>query len=543
MTVSAMAEDVGQENGGDSTVTPQMVQREVRDFQRAHEQRRRQLPRSLLVGLFAGLVAVAFRGALVEADRLRDRLLLYVHAHPFWAFPLPLVLGAVGAAVAVYVVQRFAPETAGSGIPHVKAVLHSMKTKVWQRVLAVKFRGGVTGIGEGLALGREGPTIQMGAAVGQMVSGWFSCTPRERRTLIAAGAGAGLAAAFNAPLAGLVFVLEEVQRDFSPGVFAATLIASVVADITTRVLLDQLPVFNVQTASIPPLTSLPFALLIGVIAGLLGVAFNRGLLASLGLFERLPRWPVWTGGALVGLGVGAVAIFAPLAVGSGNHLVERMLAGELPLAALGAFFVLRFILTMLSYGCGAPGGIFAPLLVLGAAIGLGIADVAQRFVPEAVAHTPTLAVVGMAAYFTAIVRAPLTGIVLMVEMTGNYSLVLPLVVACLTSYGVADFLGDLPVYEALLERDLLRTQKRPELEGALLVDLTIARGAPFDGKRVRELGLPPGSIIITLRRHFREEVPTADSQLAADDQISVLVAPEAAAALPLLRKGAGMERA
>ena len=241
--------------------------------------------------------------------------------------------------------------------------------------------------------------------------------------------------------------------------FTATLIASVVADITTRALLDQLPVFNVQTVSIPPLNSLPFALLIGVIAGLLGVAFNRGLLASLGLFERLPQWPVWTGGALVGLGAGAVAIFAPLAAGSGHHLVERMLAGELPLAALAGFFVLRFILTMLSYGCGAPGGIFAPLLVLGAAIGLGIADVAQWFVPEAVAHTPTLAVVGMAAYFTAIVRAPLTGIVLMVEMTGNYSLVLPLVVACLTSYGVADFLGDLPVYEALLERDLLR--RRP----------------------------------------------------------------------------------
>ena len=140
-----------------------------------------------------------------------------MHAHPFWAFPLPLIVGAVGAGAAVYVARRFAPETAGSGIPHVKAVLHGMKPMLWQRVLAVKFLGGVMGIGVGLALGREGPTIQMGAAAGQMVGGWFSCTARERRTLIAAGAGAGLAAAFNAPLAGLVFVLEEVQRDFSRG--------------------------------------------------------------------------------------------------------------------------------------------------------------------------------------------------------------------------------------------------------------------------------------------------------------------------------------
>ena len=145
-----------------------------------------------------------------------------------------------------------------------------------------------------------------------------------------------------------------------------------VADITTRLLLGQLPVFFVQTPSIPPLTLLPFALLLGVIAALLGVAFNRGLLASLGLFERLVRWPAWTDGALVGLAVGAAALFAPLAVGSGHHLVERMLTGDLPLAALAGFFVLRFLLTMVSYGCGAPGGIFAPLLVLGAAIGLGV---------------------------------------------------------------------------------------------------------------------------------------------------------------------------
>jgi CIC family chloride channel protein len=149
----------------------------------------------------------------------------------------------------------------------------------------------------------------------------------------------------------------------------------------------------------------------------------------------------------------------------------------------------------------------------------------------------------MAAYFTAVVRAPLTGIVLIVEMTGNYSLVLPLLAACLTAYGVADFLGDRPVYEALLERDLMRAEKgQPDLGGTLLLDLTIAPGAPFDGKRVRELGLPPGSIIIAVRRGGREEVPTADSQLGAGDQISVLIAPEAATALGLLRHGAGMEQ-
>jgi CIC family chloride channel protein len=539
-----MAHDGGQRAGDGTEVSPRIVRREVQDFLRAHEQRRRQLPRALLVGIFAGLIAVAFRAALAAADRARDWVLVSVQAQPLWVRPLPLVLAALGGGVAVYVVRRFAPETAGSGIPHVKAVLLGVQQMAWWRVLPVKFLGGVTGIGTGLALGREGPTIQMGAAAAQMVSRWFACTARESRALIAAGAGAGLAAAFNAPLAGLVFVLEEVQRDFSRGVFTATLIACVVADITTRWLLGQQPVFFVQTASIPPFTLLPFALALGAIAAVFGVAFNRGLLASLRLFERRPRrWPAWSGGALVGLGIGVVALFEPSVVGSGHHLVERMLTGELAPASLMGCFVLRFLLTMLSYGCGAPGGIFAPLLVLGAAIGAAMSGVAMRFDAEIGAHLPTFVAVGMAAYFTAIVRAPLTGIVLMVEMTGNYALILPLLVACLTAYGIADFLRDLPVYEALLERDLLRSQACPAFEGPLLVELTIAPGAPFAGRRVRELGLPPGSIVITLRRRLRELVPTADSQLAADDQITVLVAPEAAAALPLLRKGAGMDRA
>ncbi len=158
--------------------------------------------------------------------------------------------------------------------------------------------------------------------------------------------------------------------------------------------------------------------------------------------------------------------------------------------------------------------------------------------PQVVEHPETLAVVGMAAYFSAIVRAPLTAIVLVVEMTGNYSLVLPLAAACLTAYGVADFLGDRPVYEALLERDLIRGRERPTLTDTLLLELTIAPGAPFDGQRVRDLGLPPGCVLVTVRRNLQEHVPTAESQLLAGDRVTVVIAPEAAEAAALLRRGA-----
>jgi CIC family chloride channel protein len=515
------------------------VRREVRDFLRAHEQRRRQLPRAVLVGLVAGLVAVAFRGALDGAEPLRDRLIAAAGGYGPLGFLFPVGLGAAGATLSVWLVRRFAPEAAGSGIPHVKAVLHNLRRLAWRRVLAVKFVGGVAGIGAGLALGREGPTIQMGGAVGDMVSRWFPSTPRERRTLVAAGAGAGLSAAFNAPLAGLVFVLEELQRNFAPAVFAMTLLASVIADATSRLLLGQLPVFHVADASIPPLGALPVSMLLGAAAGLLGVAFNRLLVGSLDLFHRIGAARSWAPGVAAGLVVGGVGWLAPQTLGSGSRLVEATLHGDVEASRLPVLFVLRSLLTMVSYGCGAPGGIFAPLLVLGSEIGLALGDVSHRVLPALVSDPTMYAVVGMAAYFSAIVRAPLTGVVLMVEMTGNYALILPLLAASLTAYGVADVLGDRPIYEALLERDLLRGDERPDLEKPLLLDYTVEPGAPFEGRRVRELGLPPGCVLVLVRRGLAEHVPTADSRLGAGDQITAVVAAGAEHAIPLLERGTG----
>ncbi len=519
-----------------------IVSGEVRDFLRAHEQRRRLVPRALVAGVATGLVAVAFTRGLVLVETFRVRLVGDAPHSGVAALAISVGLGAIGTAIALSLVRRVAPEASGSGIPHLKAVLHHLRPLRWWRVLPVKFVGGIAGIGGGLTLGREGPTIQMGGAVAELVSGWFRSTPRERQSLVAAGAGAGLAAAFNAPLAGLVFVLEEVQRDFAPAVFTATLLASVTADVVARMLQGQHPVFHVQTDATPSLLALPPALVLGVVAGVLGVAFNRALLGTLDLFWRLQRWPAWVVGAAVGGAIGVVGWLDPEVVGGGYRLVDRTLAGQVALAGLPALFVLRFALMMASYGCGAPGGIFAPLLVLGSEIGLAVGLVGARLAPQAVSPV-VFAVVGMAAYFTAIVRAPLTGIVLMVEMTGDYALVLPLLVACLTAYGVADLLGDRPIYEALLERDLMRGHLTPELERTLLLDLTVAPGAPFDGTRVRDLGLPPGCVIVTIERDGADEVPTADTVLQAGDRITAVVAPRAAEAVPKLRAGATGERA
>ena len=421
--------------------------------------RRHILPKALLVGLVAGLLASGFRFALEFAERHR---VAFQHqlSRPV-ALVFALTIGAVGGGVGVWLVRRFAPEAGGSGIPHLKTVVLGEKQMTWRRILPVKFVAGVFGIGGGLALGREGPTIQMGGATGIMVSEWFKIRPGEgeRRALISAGAGAGLAAAFNAPLAGMIFVLEELQGSFTPVVFVAAFLASVAADIVSRVLIGESPVFPLHNMAVPTLRSIPLALLLGVICGFAGVLFNRTLLKTLDVFDRLKRWPPFMVGALAGLVVGFASWMLPGVAGSGGVFVERALVGEVATRAVLGLLALRFALTMVSYGSGAAGGIFAPLLVLGALGGLAVGRISHAIAPTWAAQPEIFAVLGMGALLTAIVRAPLTGIVLMVELTGKYDFMLPLLASCLVAYGVAEGLRDLPIYEALRERT---KKNRPE---------------------------------------------------------------------------------
>ena len=414
--------------------------------------RRQILPKALLVGIVAGLLSSAFRVALKFAEGYSVAWQRELSRPISLAFALSI--GAVGGGLGVWLVRRFAPEAAGSGIPHLKSVVLGERTMSWRRLLPVKFLAGVCGIGGGLALGREGPTIQMGGATGLMVSDWFRVMPGEgeRRALLSAGAGAGLAAAFNAPLAGMIFVLEELQGSFTPVIFVAAFLSSVTADVIGRILTGEMPVFPLRDMPAPTVHSVPLALLLGVICGLGGVLFNRTLLKTLDLYERLKRWPPFVLGAAAGLAVGFASWLLPGVAGSGGVYVEHALLGEMATNAVLAILAVRFVLTMISYGCGAAGGIFAPLLVLGALGGLAVGRTAHAFAPMWAAQPEVFAVVGMGALLTAIVRAPLTGIVLMVELTGKYDFMLPLLASCLVAYGVAEVLRDVPIYEALRER-------------------------------------------------------------------------------------------
>ncbi|MEO8613537.1 MAG: H(+)/Cl(-) exchange transporter ClcA [Luteolibacter sp.] len=417
----------------------------------AEVKRRHILPKALVVGIVAGLIASAFRLTLEKIEHLRTEALTGVN--PWIALPLAVLGGATAGGLGLWLVRRFAPEAAGSGIPHLQSVLLGEKEMRWKRLLPVKFLAAVLSIGGGLALGREGPTIQMGGAAGAMVSRWFRIKTGfgEKKALISAGAGAGLAAAFNAPLAGVIFVLEELQGNFTPVVFVAAFISSVSADVVGRLLAGDLPVFNLRELPVMDMRELPFALLLGVIAGVGGVYFNRAILHSLHLSERLTR-SKWIPGAIAGAVAGLVVWKMPGLAGGGGVLADQAIGGGIAVGMLPLFLLVRLGLTLVSYGSGSAGGIFAPLLVIGALGGLLYGQTIEWIAPSALLHPEVFALLGMGALFTSMVRAPLTGIVLMVEMTGRYEFMLPLLASCLTSYGIAEAMGSPAIYDALRHR-------------------------------------------------------------------------------------------
>ncbi len=510
---------------------------ELRQYLNVRQERRKLFPSALLVGALAGSMAVAFRIVLSTGEKLRGLMVAWSQGLGWSGVVWPILWGTCGAVAAVWLTRRFAPEAAGSGIPHLEAVLHRLRRMRWRRLLPVKFAGGALALTSGLALGREGPTVQIGAATGAAVSDLLRVSHRDRQTLIASGGGAGLAAAFNAPLSGLVFVLEEVQRDFRPMVFGASFLAAATANIIARAVSGQFPVFTVPAYPVSSLVLLPAFALVGILTGVLGATFNKGVLATLDAFGGLGARKRMAAVALVGALVGVAAYVAPTSVGGGHDMAEEVLYGRMVLWMVPLWLLLRFGLTLLSYGTDAPGGIFAPLLVLGALTGLGIGLIAQMVWPGFVPYPGVFAVVGMGACFAAVVRAPLTGIVLILEMTGNYAQMLPLLVACFFAYVVADKMGVPPLYEALLERDVARRGVSLDTEEPAVVEFEVQPGAPFAYKYVRELGLPPGCVLVACRMGDHEWIPTASTLLEPHVRITAVIAPEAENGFALLREG------
>ena len=428
---------------------------------------------ALLCGLVAGGVGSAFHYLCDLIGRWRTEFLatgrLPLRLDPggaleYWAgLTLGGRIAALGAVLALVLalarllVRRCAPEAAGSGIQEIEGFLDGQRPLRWLRVLPVKFVGGVLAIGSGLVLGREGPTVHMGGASGMGLGRLFDCSRGELNTLVAAGAGAGLAAAFNAPLAGVVFVMEEMRREvrYSFRGYHAVIIACFAATFVTERVAGVGPQLALPPVD-PALSTYPLFAALGIVLGVAGVAFNRGLLVVLDLLAAWSRQAGWLLVPALGVGLAALLLLAPAAAGGGEQIVDPQRLGALELQALAVLLLLRTVTTFVSYAAGTPGGVFAPMLALGAIVGLLATRLARPYLPDLPVDETGLAIAGMAGLFTATVRAPLTAIILISELTGGFGMALATTLTCATASLTAEWLKGRPLYEQLLERTLRR---------------------------------------------------------------------------------------
>jgi CIC family chloride channel protein len=409
---------------------------------------------SLLTGAGIGLVIGCFRVALEHMNTARSATIVWVHQWPVTGFVLVCATIAVTTAFAAWLVQRSGQPAAGSGIPHVEAVIEGKLPAAPILLFPIKFIGGLFAIGGGLALGREGPSVQIGANLAEFWGKIFRLPTTDRLALFAAGAGAGLAVAFNAPVAGAVFVLEELVRRFDIRIAIAALGASSSAIAVASLLLGQQPDFQVATLPTPSFWTGPIFAVLGILAGLAGVAYNRLIIRTCALVDGLSRWRPEVRALFIGALVGALAWFAPHMVGGGDTISQKALVGGIGLTALPIIFAVRFLLGPLSYAAGTPGGLFAPILALGACLGLGFGLLCPQFVGDSGAIPATFAIAGMAAFLTATVRAPVTGMILIFEMTGAFNQALPMLWACFAAMAIPTLMGNMPIYDSMKARTI-----------------------------------------------------------------------------------------
>ena len=401
-----------------------------------------------LIGLFSALAALLLKQGIGWLGGWRVRLANLLGAH----FILPLVGFTLGY-LAGWVIELLSPSAAGGGIPQVKAALARYPIILNIRVGLVKTLGTIMILGAGFTLGRRGPTVHIGAALAAQVSSWIPNAPTNRRQMIAAGAAAGLAAGFNTPIAGVLFVVEELMRDISGLTLEVAIAASFTGAVVSRILGST--DLNLPTALLDysrrgsfDTSEIPFCLLLGILAGVLGGLFNRSIIRGMKFSRSLPiSMPLRIG--LAGLMSGLIVGFLPPFFRDNAGLREFLLSGELSWQTTAIILVAQFFLTILAYSSGAPGGLFAPTLVLGSALGYLVGTL-EVFLNSA-GSPYTFALAGMGAFFTAVVRVPITAIVIIFEMTADFNLVLPLMIVSVVSYIVAESVSSGSLYEHLLE--------------------------------------------------------------------------------------------
>lgn len=479
----------------------------------------------LLVGAAAGIVVMLYRIALTYAGQWMNAALDWMRGDmlrtALW-FAALLVMALI-----VSRLVKWEPMISGSGIPQVEGEILGKLTQKWKKVLPAKFCGGFLCLLGGLSLGREGPSIQLGAMSGQGISRLLDCGKTEERHLMTCGASAGLAAAFHAPLAGMMFALEEIHKGFSVSILVSVMTSSVTADYICSHIMGLDPVFQFRLEHVLPQNYYWMLLVLGAILGVLGALYNKVMLLAQDLYKK-PKFLNETGRLIIAfMAAGVMGILMPSVLGSGGDLIVDLTGGELLLGAAALTFVVKFLFSAVSFGSGAPGGIFFPLLVLGALIGGIFAMACVELFGLDPVYINNFVLLAMAGYFTAIVRAPITGIILLFEMSGTVSQMLSLAVVSVAAYITATLLKSEPIYESLLER-ILQGQGGAEKKGAfsggqkVLSEFVIMGGSALEGRKVMEIDWPKNCLLVAVEREGKEMIPRGKTQLQAGDRVTVM---------------------
>ena len=419
---------------------------------------------AVMVGLISGLLVVFFKVSISKLfEFIQNFISQFDLSHKLLIFPLITTLGGLISGVLVF---KFAPETKGSGIPFVKMVMARMGNITRVRTIVVKFLAGVAGIGTGLSLGREGPSVQLGAGAGALVGKIFKMKGTDQGKLIAAGAGSAIGATFNAPIAGTIFVLEELVNKFSASLLFPVLVATVTASSVARHFLGNNPSFT-----IPYIThdlsfeGISVCIILGIVAGFLGVAFAKIIYKNNEFFEKMDKIPNWLKPAIAGFGIGVIGLFIPYVLGSGNLSVDLLLQHKLALSVVVLVFAVKFFVTPFCFGSGAAGGIFLPMLMLGSFLGYIVASIFNMFGFHV--DVVVMAMIGMGAFLASVARTPITAVVMVFEMTAGYTHILPIMLSAAIADLIAEKLNHRPIYASLIVNQV----KSPEakLLSSLLV--------------------------------------------------------------------------
>lgn len=475
-----------------------------------------------IVGVLAGLTAVAYRYCLAYAETALGWILKTINHNYLWIGVWFIALILIGFLVSKIV--RFEGMAAGSGIPQVTGEVRGYISPNWFRVIFAKFVGGTLCILGGLSLGREGPSIQLGA----MAAKGFSRNRKYNKTkeigLICCGAGGGLAAAFNAPLAGILFVLEEIHRTFDKTILVAGMVAAVVADFISKIFFGQQAIFSYDTATVP-LRYYWLLAILGVILGLAGAGYNFVMMKGLYFVDSLKKVPKMIPICATLVLSGVLGLVLPEVLGGGHAMVSLLENSRPTLMMLTILLIVKFLFSATSFCSGVPGGIFFPLLVLGSYIGAIFGDVAIGLFPLNNGLWAQFIILGMAGLFASIVRAPITGIVLILEMSGNLHRLSDVAVVSIISYIVATLIGSKPIYTSLLDR-ILDKQKEIDIDkGAekILVTYVVPFESPICNKKIRDIDWQKNTLVASIYREDHTITPKGDTEIFAGDQLMLLI--------------------